>query len=148
MIFLSFPRSGYSNHAEEQKQLLWFSVYMYSHMHWMSCSINTGTIMLAQEKTLSPVWSLRTPQVAESTRLRSRNRKEMSTSAASPAGSREGFICRCFCPQPRRHKFQKKRFRTRDQSRPTLTKCDRSVLPLFVARQHCAVEAMLASTKG
>ena len=38
--------------------------------------------------------------------------------------------------------------RTQDQSRPTLIKRDRSVLPLFVARQHCAVEAMLASTKG
>ena len=34
-----------------------------------------------------------------------------------------------------------------DQSGPTLTKCDRSVLPLLVARQHCAVQAILASTK-
>ena len=108
---------------------------------------NVGT-----RKKLSPVWSLRMPQLAASTRLRSRNRKrcppQLPVRLDPGKVSSERVAALALSHDATSFKREDPGLRTQDQSRPTLTKCDRSVLPLFVARQHCAVEAMLASTKG
>ena len=64
------------------------------------------------------------------------------------AGSGDGFVSNGTLLRPSATMPQASKEKIRDQSRPTLTNCDRSVLPLFGALQHCAGEAMLASTTG